>query len=216
VAADGDRHVAARTQVAVSVWVGVLVGVLVGMLASLRLSPLAGWDTAAVVYLVGVWATVWPLDAARTARRAEHQDPTRATADLLLLSAAVVSLVAVGLVLAEAPSGASFGAIAQVGLGVVSVVLSWSVVHTVFTLRYAALYYGGTDGGVSFNQPQPPAYSDFAYLSFTIGMTFQVSDTDLQDPRIRRTALRHALLSFMFGTGILATTINLVASLTRG
>jgi uncharacterized membrane protein len=86
-------------------------------------------------------------------------------------------------------------------------------VHTVFTLRYANLYYSGKAGGIDFNQPDLPTYTDFAYLAFTIGMTFQVSDTSLRSGIIRRTALRHALLSYLFGTGILATTINLVASL---
>jgi uncharacterized membrane protein len=73
------------------------------------------------------------------------------------------------------------------------------------------MYY--EDGGVDFNERAPPCYTDFAYLAFTIGMTFQVSDTDLQTREFRRVALCHALLSFVFGTGILATTINLVASL---
>jgi hypothetical protein len=85
----------------------------------------------------------------------------------------------------------------QVGLSLASVVLSWAVVHTVFTLRYARLYYLGPDGGVDFNDESKPRYSDFAYLAFTIGMTFQVSDTALCSNEIRRTALRHALLSYL-------------------
>jgi uncharacterized membrane protein len=97
--------------------------------------------------------------------------------------------------------------------GVATVVISWLVVHSVFTLRYAMLYYTGNDGGVNFNQAMPPRYSDFAYLSFTVGMTFQVSDTNLERPAIRATVLRHALLSYLFGAVILATTINLVAGL---
>jgi len=75
------------------------------------------------------------------------------------------------------------------------------------------LYYTGPDGGVSFNQSEAPRYADFAYLAFTIGMTFQVSDTDLQTLAIRATVLRHALLSYLFGAVILATTVNLVAGL---
>jgi uncharacterized membrane protein len=102
------------------------------------------------------------------------------------------------------------------GLGVGSVGLSWFTVHTLFTLRYARLYYTGEDGGVSFNQDAPPRYLDFAYLAFTIGMTFQVSDTELQSPAIRHSALRHALLSYLFGAVILATTINLIAGLGTG
>jgi uncharacterized membrane protein len=94
-----------------------------------------------------------------------------------------------------------------------SVALSWSVVQTVFISHYARLYYGHPDGGIDFNQEAPPRYSDFAYLAFTVGMTFQVSDTDLKTPALRATALRQALLSYLLGAVILATTINLVAGL---
>jgi uncharacterized membrane protein len=94
--------------------------------------------------------------------------------------------------------------------------LSWLLVHTVYTLRYAMLYYAGRDGGIDFNQTTSPRYSDFAYLAFTLGMTFQVSDTDLKTPAIRATALRHALLSYLFGAVIVATMINLVAGLGGG
>ena len=87
------------------------------------------------------------------------------------------------------------------------------MVHTVFTLRYARLYYTGTDGGVDFHQDDPPRDGDFAHLGFTIGMTFQVSDTDLTTTKVRVTALRHALLSYLFGAVILAATINLIAGL---
>ncbi len=96
-----------------------------------------------------------------------------------------------------------------------SIVLSWAMVHTVFTTRYARLYYTGGDGGVDFNEDDPPRFSDFAYLSFTIGMTFQVSDTNLTSKDVRATALRHALLSYLFGAVILAATVNLLAGLAK-
>jgi uncharacterized membrane protein len=98
------------------------------------------------------------------------------------------------------------------GLGVISVVLAWVMVHTVFTLRYAHLYYSG-NGGIDFNEKDDPDYRDFAYLAFTIGMTYQVSDTDLQTKAIRRTALKQGLMSYLFGTTIIAMTINIVAGL---
>ena len=82
-------------------------------------------------------------------------------------------------------------------------------------LRYARLYYEGEDGGVDFHQDGKPRYSDFAYLAFTIGMTFQVSDTELTAKVMRRTAIRHALLSYLFGAVIIATMINLIAGLGR-
>jgi uncharacterized membrane protein len=87
-------------------------------------------------------------------------------------------------------------------------------VQTLFTLRYAEHYYGGEAvGGVNFNQAEPPQYTDFAYLATSLGMTYQVSDTSLENPRIRREALKHSLLSYVFGTVILAATINLVLGL---
>jgi uncharacterized membrane protein len=214
--------VPARTRVAVSVVVGVVVGVPVGFLLGWRFGLLGACDTAEAVFLTWVWSTVWPLGPRATQARTAREDPTRATADLMLLTAAGVSLLAVGLVLASAARSSGAGEVARVALGVISIAVSWGVVHTVFTLRYARLYYDGGGGvpggvrgpgGVDFNQAVQPCYRDFAYLAFTIGMTFQVSDTDLTDQRIRTAALQHALLSFVFGTGILATSINLVASL---
>ena len=208
-----EERMAARTQAAISFLVGVVVAVVVLLIAPPEFAALAGWDTAAIVYMVWVWTTIWPCDAERTAQLANYADPTRATADLMLLGASLASLVAVGYVLAAAAESSGAGQLVRVAIGLASVVLSWAMVHTVFTLNYARLYYRGPDGGVDFNQREPPRYSDFAYLAFTIGMTFQVSDTTLQDVAFRRLALRHALLAFLFGTGILATTINLVASL---
>jgi uncharacterized membrane protein len=202
-----------RVKLAVSIAAGVLAGVLVATYTSWEFGPLVGWDTAAVVYLVWVWVSIWPHNAERTAALAVREDPTRAIADVLLLSASVASLVSVATVIARAARTSGAEEVWQVGLGVGSVLLSWAVVHTVFTLRYAKLYYTGPDGGVDFNQDEPPDYGDFAYLAFTIGMTFQVSDTDLRTNDIRRTALRHGLLSYLLGTGVLATTINLVASI---
>ena len=163
-----------------------------------ELTPLLGWDTAALTYLAWPYTTVSHLDSEHTARQAVAEDPGRAASDVLLLSASVASLVAVCLVIVRA--GDSSGAVEslQAGLSLASVVLSWAVVHTIFTLRYASLYYSGPDGGVDFNQDDPPRYPDFAYLAFTIGMTFQVSDTDLKTTEIRATALRHALLSYLY------------------
>jgi uncharacterized membrane protein len=206
------RRPSARAQVAASALVGVIVGVAAGLATEPVFGGLIGWGVAAGVYVTQVWIRIWRLDAVETARLAEWEDPTRATADLLLLTAAVVSLVAVGLVLRSAAKTSGDAQLARIGLGLASVVVSWTTVHTVFTLRYAKLYYTGDDGGVDFNQERPPAYDDFAYLAFTVGMTFQVSDTDVDDSAIRRAVLRHSLLSFLFGTGILATTVNLVAS----
>ena len=93
--------------------------------------------------------------------------------------------------------------------------LSWIVVNTLFTLRYADLHYH-TPPGIDFgDNDEPPNFRDFVYVAFTIGMTYQVSDTTLRRSRIRRTALMHALLSYLFGVVIVAATISLIADLLR-
>jgi uncharacterized membrane protein len=101
-------------------------------------------------------------------------------------------------------------------MSTLTVVLSWTVVNTVFTLRYADLYYAAAPDAIDYGMPaaaDPPEYRDFAYLAFTIGMTYQVSDTTLRDPRIRRVVLFQALMSYVFGVAIVATGVNLVAGL---
>jgi uncharacterized membrane protein len=208
------REPHARAQASISLFAGAIVAVVVSALSAVVFGVVAGLDAAAAIYITWVWITVWPLGGDETARMAAREDPTRAGADLAFLTAAIVSLVAVGFVLGGASKSGGAEGPARAALGLGSVVISWGLIHTVYTLRYARLYYTGRPGGVDFNQDGPPGFSDFAYLAFTIGMTFQVSDTDLKTGEIRATALRHGLLSYMFGVGLIATTINLVASLT--
>lgn len=202
-------------RVAISAGAGALSAVVVAIVGPWWLIPLSTWDIGALVFVSWMWHSLWPLDAKATAGQAKRESPRDGVADGLLLSASVVSLVAVGLVLVRAGHSSGLTKGLLVGLGVVSVVLGWAVVHTVFSLRYAKLYYEGRPGGVDFNEEKSPCYTDFAYLALTIGMTFQVSDTDLQTKQIRRTALGHAVLSYMFGALIVATTINLVAGLSK-
>ncbi len=205
----------ARARVALVGLVGLLAGVLTSMLGPWQLGPQLGWEIAAAGYVAWEWLTVRRLDAEATAVRAGREDPGQATADAVLLLASVASLGAVGLVIASTGSQSGATAVVQIALALASVVASWAVVHVVFMLRYARLYYVDPDGGVDFNQDEKPTYLDFAYLAFTIGMTFQVSDTEFTNSRMRAVALRHALLSYLFGAVILASTINLVAGLGR-
>ncbi|SCF14690.1 Uncharacterized membrane protein [Micromonospora coriariae] len=209
-------HTSAAVQLALVGVVGIVAGGVVAVMWSPQLGPLVGWDAAALSWLGLVWHKLWPLDAAQTSRVASYEDPNRAVRDLVLLIACLASLLAVGLVLASAHA-APPGLHREVsgGVGLLSVVLSWLVVHTVFGARYARIYYTGPDGGVNFNQPDPPRYSDFAYVAFTIGTTFQVSDTNLTSNEMRRTVLRHSMVSYLFGAFIIAVTVNLLAGLAR-
>jgi uncharacterized membrane protein len=205
-----------RAKLVTMLLAGLAAAIATGIAGAWDYAPLAGWDIAALVFTVWVWLGTSPMSSTATAAHATREDPSVAVTDLIVLIASVASLVAVGLVLVQASSANGAQQTLLAGFGVASVGLSWFTVHTLFTLRYARLYYTGEDGGVNFKQAAPPRYLDFAYLAFTIGMTFQVSDTDIEAPEIRHTALRHALLSYLFGAVILATTINLIAGLGTG
>jgi uncharacterized membrane protein len=197
----------------ISAVAGVVVGVVAGFTTPWQAVPLLVWVVAALVWLIPLWLTVGRMDAVSTSAYATREDPHGPTADLMLLSASVAALGAVVLGILKASKEHGDVKIVLLAAGVGAIVVSWGVVHTVFTLRYAALYYEGEDGGVDFNEDDKPCYRDFAYLAFTIGMTYQVSDTDLTSKAIRHTALRHALLSYLLGTVIIAATINLAAGL---
>ena len=176
------------------------------------MAALFAMDAASLIFVIQVWFTVAGLDAAETERIAGPEDESPLGAEVVLLAAGVASLLAVVFTLAQAGNAHAPEKGLLTGLAVASVALSWMAVHTVFILRYARLYYSPPNGGIDF-QGESPDYMDFAYLGLTIGMTFQVSDTDLTGKRIRRVALRHALLSYVFGTVIVASTIGSVVSL---
>ena len=207
-----ESHASAVRRVATAFVAGTAIAVPVTALTSWSLLPLLTWDFACVIYACWVWATIWKRDAASTARIAVRVDPTRAVADVLVQTAAIASLVAVGVVLVQAGKHHGADEVLLAALGVVSVALSWLVVHTIYTLRYAQLYYTAPEGGVDFGS-EPPAFSDFTYLAFTLGMTFQVSDTNLQTRGFRKLALGQSLLSYLFGTVIVGSTVNLIVSL---
>jgi uncharacterized membrane protein len=195
--------------------VAVIAALITGAAGAWAYAPTVGWCFASLLYSVTVWSRIRHLDAAQTKARASREDPSRGLADLLIILLSIASLFAVVFVLVHAAhsTGVMKGLLA--GLALLSVALSWILLHTLYTLRYAKEFYTGDDGegGVDFNQKADPQYTDFAYLAFTLGMTYQVSDTSITSPTIRSTALRHSLLSFVFGAVILASTINLVVQL---
>jgi len=196
-----------------------LAGVVVGTIASLFTVPTAsvllGWDITVTIYLVWVWSAVWRLAPGLTARLAKREDPSTAVAEILVVGAGTAVLVAVGFALVRAGQATGGMKAYMITLGLLSVVLSWLVVHTVFMLRYARAYYSEPAGGIEFAGTEPPAYMDFAYFSFTVGMTFQVSDTTITSRAVRRITLQHALLSYLFGAVLLGLVINVVATLLK-
>jgi uncharacterized membrane protein len=193
----------------------VAAGIALGAGASWSVAALFAEDVAAIIFLGWVWLTIARYDAEATARIARAEDASRTAADAVLLSAGTASLIAVGFALAQAGRDGppTRGLLTALAIGTVA--LAWASVHTVYLLRYARLYYSPPNGGIDFHG-EDPDYRDFAYLALTIGMTFQVSDTDVAAKRIRWVALRHALLSYVFGTVIVAITVSSVASLLGG
>ncbi len=180
---------------------------------------IATWDVFAFCMLGLAWLTIITTPTERLRLRAREQDLSRTVIFIFVLVTACVGLFAVGFLL-RTQKGETQGHLSlHVLLTLAAVVASWSLVHTVFSLRYAHTFYGGSDdpsehaGGLIFPGDRAPDYMDFAYFSFVIGMTFQVSDVAIVSREFRQLVLLHSALAFGFNTVILALAINTVLGL---
>lgn len=195
----------------IGIAIGAVLGVLFGIVSGRwEYMPLVSWDGLVVTFLFLVWQDFYRHDAESTAAIARRDSLGRSFSDIVLLVASVASLAAVGLLLATNNHSSL-----HISIALISIVLSWAMIHAVYMLIYASMYYSDTKGGIDFGGSTDPTFNDFAYLAFTIGMTYQVSDTSFTTTRFRAVALRHALLSFLFGVAIIATSINFLASLAK-
>lgn len=186
---------------------GVVTGVVVGLLTDAPLGVLAGIAITEMVFVVAGWVVLWPMDATATHRNTRREDFRPVAEELVVVAVALCGLVGIVLLLLLGDSGAGQAAAATALAGVF---MAWAALHLMYATRYAHLYYAA-EGGIDFNSDDPPTYRDFLYFSYNLGMTYQVSDTAVTSATIRAVVLRHNLLSYVFGTSILATTINLVA-----
>jgi uncharacterized membrane protein len=204
-----------RDTVAARILAVLVLGVAVALVAVTTVGwryALAGWVAAAGAYVVWTRLILGGMDAEQTCRYATREDPTRWFADVVIVSASIASLGGVGyVVIAGSRSGPE--AVQSAIVGILTVAASWFAVHTLYTVHYARLYYSDEPGGINFHDPEPPCFRDFAYVAYTVGMTYQVSDTEIGLTSIRATVLRHALLSYLLGAVVLAVTINLIAGL---
>jgi uncharacterized membrane protein len=201
------RWATGGVHLSIALLVGAAAGSVVALRSGATTGVLVGSIASAAVFLCWTWTAIWPLDARGTAWVAVREDGSRPVRDVVLLTVSIGTLATVSSVIFRA----HHDPVLQTVLGVVAIVASWLVVNTIFTLRYTRLYYTEPRGGLVFDQLDDPTVRDFAYVAFTIGMTFQVSDTALCTTEIRTTALRHALMSFVFNTVILAVTVNILA-----
>ncbi|MBQ0906752.1 DUF1345 domain-containing protein [Micromonospora sp. U21] len=195
-----------------SLAVGVAAGTATALVGAPELTPLVIWTIAAGTILVWVWRACWPASPKRTEQLAEAEKNSRST-DSAILIASAISLAAVAEALVRVSNQQDMVALTLVILSVVAVVLAWALVNTVFAFKYARLYYRDDGGGIDFKRGDRPAYADFAYVAFTVGMSYAPGENEPNSNRMRRMALGHALLSYTFGTGILAVAVNLVTNL---
>lgn len=192
---------------------GLVTALLAGLALRWQYAPLLGWDVFALT-IVGT--LLWDLhghsdrDMAALAKR---DDMSHSAVDVIVSLASVMSIISV-FVLLSGESDDATPLLWHVCLGLATIVSSWLLLHTLYTLRYVILYYRGPRaGGIEFSGTSHPQFSDFAYYAYTIGMTYQVSDTIVTDSEIRAVTLRHAILSYIFGTAIIAASINMIVSL---
>jgi uncharacterized membrane protein len=181
---------------------------------------IAIWDIYAIVVVLMAWITICTANPRTIQRKARLQDSSRALIFAFMIVAACMSLLAVILVLQEHKALQKIGGL-HLFMAATAVIESWLLIHTVFTLHYAHVFYRsmqeadveGSGGGLIFPGGDNPDYEDFAYFSFVVGMTCQVSDVNVSSHSMRRLTLLHGLLSFAFNTMILALSINIISGL---
>ena len=208
-----QQPLAAVTRLAAAAILGAVLGLVVAVLTDPLLGVLAAINGAAALFVVTGWIVLWPIDADRTRDTVQREDFRPVAMELVIVAAALAGLVGIVVLLLLSGSGSGPAAAAIAAGGVFMV---WAALHLMYATRYAHLYYGAAAGGIDFNSDDPPAYRDFLYFSYNLGMTYQVSDTSVSNAAIRAIALRHCLLSYVFGTVILATMINLVLGIVTG
>ena len=196
---------------------GVLAGFFLPPGSKWELHALAGWCSASLVFLLLSAWVFFTTDADNTRRLATREDDSRAASSLIVLVGSLGSLAGVIYSLTQVKglqqAGQNHEAALRTVLGLTSVALSWLTIQAVYTFRYARLYFEEPEGGIEFQDAGSPDYLDFLYLALTIGMTFQVSDTNLTQKIIRRSLTGHALIGYVYNTVLVALTINTVAGL---
>ncbi|CAM3976034.1 DUF1345 domain-containing protein [Smaragdicoccus niigatensis] len=178
------------------------------------------WPAVLLVFIIvgaftqSVWAltALLRLDGNETRDHANASDVNDTLGDIAAVLVLVGSLGSIGIMLATSSDNHREKTV-YAAMSVTAILAAWTLLHTLHMARYARLYYQDPEGGIDFNNGEPPRYSDFAYFSFNLGMTYQVSDTSVSSSALRTAVLKHCMFSYVYGTVIIATTINLVLNL---
>ncbi len=196
----------------IAIIAGVLVFFLLPSSLDSTLRALAAWDLAVLVLVVEGWTIIVSTDAEEMRQRATADDPGKAAIFAISFGASAISLGLAVLVIGTSQLIDKHELWIRTALGLGAILGAWLLLHTAYTLHYARLYYAWPASLGGFNFTEPPDAMDFAYLSFGIGMTFQVAEIAPTNRAMRRAVLRHELISFAYNTAILAMVVNIIAS----
>lgn len=204
-----------RVQLLIGVVTGVVLAVALGQLIPWTLASMAGVILAESVFLVLSLRVIVPMDSQQTADNVLSENLSPLEDELVLVvasAAAIISLVVLGLSQHHGSAQEITAAVFML-LGVFG---AWACVQQTYSIHYAYLYYLEDDGGVNFHEEDEsvkPRFTDFMYLSYSIGMTYGVTDPEITSQTVRSTVLRHSVLAFVFGMAILGAAINLIAGI---
>ena len=212
------RHL--RGALALASLVGIAAAVLLRRRLDYELLVAAAWDSAVLIFIAAVTRATWHFDEAQMSRKVRGRAPSSLLVGLTALGAALFGIYAL-MLLVTAAGGSDRERVLQLAVALLTTTLSWSLVHLLFALEYAKLFYfdphstekDAPPGGLVFPGGHQPDYSDFFYFSFIIGVACQTADVDISARQMRRMALFHGLIAFLFNTVILAATINIAAGL---
>lgn len=201
----------AHLRLAYALALGAIAALITAAFTDLSWAVLVGLTGVALTFVVLSWAVVWPMDTRETAKHAVRDSYNPLFEEVLIAAAAVISLV--GMVMVMILSHDGRGPLAA-AVGLIGVFLAWAMLHLMYATQYAHLYFDGEQvGGLDFGQDKDPCYADFLYFSFMVGMTYGTTDVGVLTTPLRSVCLRHGLLSFVFGTVILATGVSLVSGI---
>ena len=206
-------HAPAMRRALTAFTVGVIVTVVLLPFVTWAMALVAGWDAAALTVLLSIWPVIIRANSSLAPQLAAREDETEDSTRVLLVGASVASLLGAGYALHLAAQHSAAPRVLLIVAAVLTVMLSWAVINSVYTLRYADQHFRSKPGGIEFGTEdgrQHPSYRDFAY-GVHHRVCYQVSDTTLRDPLIRRTVFAHALLSYLFGVVIVAGSVNLIS-----
>lgn len=212
----GIVRLGAMSRLAIALGVATLATGATRFLLSGSTAVLLSWDAFVLCYLVMGWIVIALTDETQTRERAQRYDPGGYVIFLMVVFAASASFVAIGFMVGEIRELPFWGRVERLTLSVTALFLSWLLIHTLFAFHYARLYYYLPKGkashhaGLKFPDDDEPDYLDFAYYSFVVGMTSQVSDVAVLSRPMRRLTLIHGVLSFIYNIAILAMSINII------